>query len=751
MPKTASATPASPSPAIPAAPRRLFKDLPPEGDGDDRNLKNVKNPNARTVNGTKLSSPEPDAYSRVSVTDGEDDTDWAKPGPSKASNASKEGTTSGDHDYSNRGADELGRLKRLGFSSLAEVLLSIPKGYFDYTKPLRNVGRTPLDTMQYLVVTVQGIKLYDAYRKQTEWWKSAMRVEVMCSDASGNRVNVVAFGNVWPWSKIEEGEEVHVYGLLSEFNGSLTLKNPAPVHPRARGKIIAQYAGKSGQVSGEALSEAVGRAVHRIEDSEVLLLAQAGLREDEFASIAGSMEPQALLQSLHFPKSVAEGYAAAEVATKLSAETVVRRAAIAKTRPPIASSAIVISKALIEDMISKLPYALTGDQAVVIDEIVADLRSAYAMKRLLSGDVGTGKSIAFMVPAAAAYAAGADVAILVPSQLLVTQIAKELRELFPGLPVCEVISGSKIGEGIVVGTTALINAAKKAKKRFHLVIVDEQHKFSVEQKDALTTRSTNVLEATATAIPRTLALINFGGMDVSVLRESPVKKEITTRIVGAGDEARVDAFVTQVLERRGQVAVIYPLVNSAPKDEPTATARPKKENAAVLESVVAAGVKWEAKFPGRVGILHGKLSPGEKAGVIAGMNEGKFDILVSSLVIEVGVTLPSLMAIIINHSECFGLAQLHQLRGRVARKGGRGYVFLFSGENLEEEATERLQLLERCSDGFELAEADMDMRGFGDVTDDGSLQTGSARTLFHNAKLTHQQISATAKRLGVMI
>ena len=630
---------------------------------------------------------------------------------------------------------------------LAECLLSIPKGYHDYRTPIAKIEPEHLDQLQYLVVRVAGAPRLFSGKIPTKHWASASRVEVACKDARGAAVTLVAFGNVWPWRGADEGDVLFVHGRLTLFNGQYRLQSPRVVPPQARGKVVPVYAGRPGQVSGEALFEGVARAIHRIEDAEVLLLAQAGLLDTEFTELTGVKSAQTLLRLLHFPRDLAQGERAMALARKLSAETVVRRAAIAKMRPPVAGSAITVSKALVDEIVSELPFALTGDQRVAIDEIVKDLRSAYAMNRLLSGDVGTGKSITFMVPAAAAYAAGAEVAILVPSQLLVAQIAAEFRALFPGLPVCEIISegkgAPKIGEGIAIGTTALLNAARRAKKKFHFVITDEQHKFSVNQKAGMTGRFTNVLEATATAIPRTLALVNFGGMDVSVLRECPVTKDVTTRIVAEEDHQKVDAAVVRIVAGRAQVAVIYPLVDSR-SDSDSAPAEG-------LESVVAAAGDWERKFPGRVGMLHGKLSADEKKDVIAGMQEGRFDILVSSLVIEVGVTLPSLKAIVINHPDRFGLSQLHQLRGRVARKGGKGFMFLMAPADIEEEALQRLTLLEQCSDGFRLAEADMDMRGFGDVNDDSTTQSGSSRTLFYNSRLTHQEIAQTARRLGVTV
>lgn len=635
----------------------------------------------------------------------------------------------------------LGRLSRLGFSTLAECLLSIPKEYCDYTTPTNSLSQSDIGEMRYMILRVCTIKLFDSSKAVTTYWQSAKRVEVSCIDGCGKTVTVSVFGNVWPWKEINPGSVIHVYGLVDIFRGTLQLRNPHAVPLSSRGRVIAQYPGKPGQVSGEALGIGVGKAIELIEDGEVLLLAQAGLRESEFTELTGLKSAQTLLRLLHFPRDVAQGKRAMALARKLSAETIVRRAADARMRPPVAGSAITISKQLVEDLIKELPYILTSDQRTAIDEIVKDLRSAYAMNRLLSGDVGTGKSLTFMVPAAAAYAANADVAILVPSQLLVAQLAKEMREMFPGLPVCEVVSGSKITEGICIGTTALINAAKKAKKKFHLVITDEQHKFSVDQKASLTHKSSNVLDSTATAIPRSLAMVHFGGMDVSVLRQCPVKKVIATHIVLPERRAKSDQLIVDIVAARGQVAVIYPLVDQT-GDSPVTDG---------LESVISAAEHWKKRFPGRVGVLHGKLSAEEKGSVITRMNNGSFDILVSSLVIEVGVTLPSLKAIVINHPERFGLAQLHQLRGRVARKGGKGYMLLLAGNDLEEDAMDRMRLLVQCCDGFKLAEADMDMRGFGDITGDSESQTGSSRTLFYNSKLSHQEIAATAKRLGVTV
>jgi ATP-dependent DNA helicase RecG len=631
---------------------------------------------------------------------------------------------------------ELGRLTRLGFSTLAECLLSVPKAFVDYTSPVRRVHSSMLGKDQYLIVSFEDVILYDGSNRRTLMWNQARRAEVRAKDEAGKTVVVTFFGNCWPCKDLQDGDTLHVHGeLVYEFN-EYRLKRPSFVDPRSRGRIAVLYKGKQGQVSGETLAEGISRAMHRIDDAEVYLLAQAGLREHEFAERAG-MSAKELLMLLHRPSSVAQGEMASALARELTAEAVVRRANAARIRPPVAKSAIPIDKQFLSEIIADLPYPLTEDQRRAIDEIVSDLRSPYPMRRLLSGDVGTGKSVTFMAPAAAAYEAGASVAILVPSLPLVSQLASELRQLFPGLPVCEVVGGSnKIEEGVCVGTTALLSAAKKAKKKFDVVIVDEEHKFSVEQKTALHGAHTNALNATATAIPRTQAMVNFGGMDVSILRECPVKKKISTRITGDDDVERLDAFIDKVISHKGQVAVLYPLVNDG-------------KGAGDMVSVIEAGEAWLERFPGRVGVLHGKMEDSAKVEVIKAMNRGEFDILVSSLVIEVGVTLPSLKVMLVNSPERFGVSQLHQLRGRVARKGGQGYMFLHATGELSDDSRDRMNLLCECSDGFMLAEHDMGLRGFGDVQDDSESQTGTSRVLFWGVDLTHQELRGTAIAMGM--
>lgn len=635
-------------------------------------------------------------------------------------------------------APELGRLTRLGFRSIAECLLSVPKKYRDLTRVCNKVTTHLIGTQQYVVLEVSGRFMYDSNGKTTNNPRQAQRLALKCRDRSGGSVDVVVFGNLWPWLGAEPESEVHVYGTVGEFRGQLQIEGASLVDPQFRGTVQPVYQGKQGQVSGEALAQAVGFALQDMDAAQVHLLAQAGLREDEFRADTGYRSGEALLRAIHQPRSVEEGQRAVAAARRLAADTVARQAKEARRRSPVARSAITIDKALCRDLVAALPWALTAGQKQAVSEILTDLRSPYPMNRLLSGDVGTGKSITFMLPAALAYSAGADVAILAPSQLVVEQLARELRENFPGLPVCTVLAGEKLGEGVCVGTTALLNAARKAKATFGLVIVDEEHRFSVQQKQQLVAKDTNLLVATATAIPRSQALIEFGGMDVSILTQCPVKKTIRTRIVRPEHADRLNDFIRRTIENKGQVAVIYPLVAEGTD----------KTREFGMQTVEEGAEYWKRLFPGRVGVLHGRMAE-EKVAVIEAMKRHEFDILVSSTVIEVGVTLPSLVALVVESPERYGLSQLHQLRGRVARKGGNGSFFLNAGDKIQPEALERLANLVDCNDGFVIAERDMELRGFGEVQEDGSAQTGVARGLFHGISLTSKEIRLAATKHGL--
>jgi ATP-dependent DNA helicase RecG len=631
----------------------------------------------------------------------------------------------------------LGRLSRLGFSRISECLLVVPKEYRDCTHEINVVTRGMIGKAGYFGLIVKSVTSFDKQNIKTRNWSDIVRVAVELEDYQRRRVQVSIFGAVYPWLKKTTDEKVYIYGELVTWNGYLQIEKAMLVDDEEHGRIVPIYKGKVGQVSADLVKEGVSKALPLVEESACHLLAALGMREGEFSKTTGVAKAEDFLQSIHCPENIEQGKKAIEVAKKLSALAIVRRAEANQVRKAIAKSSIAVTRSAVGVLVGRLPYPLTADQWGAIQEIVNDLRAPYPMNRLLSGDVGTGKTLTFMIPAVAAYLAGASVGIIVPSQLLVAQQAREFREFFPEVKICEVTAGGKIEEGIAIGTTALLRASSKKKHSFDFIIADEQHKFSVSQKAALLKDHTNFLEATATVIPRTLAIVNYGGMDLSVLRECPVKKVITSYVVEGHEQERMFEFVDRVFNSSTQVAIIMPLVEE--QGEEVVDGR--------LQSVEGALQEWSVRFPTRrIGVLTGRMTAEEKAVVIAKMHSKEIDLLISTVVIENGVTLPSLRAVIVIHPERFGASQLHQLRGRVARKGGKGYFMMFCPSSIEETAKERLNLLLQYTDGFDIAEADMSLRGFGDIESDGESQTGGTKLLFWGVRIHRKDIEEAAAK-----
>lgn len=640
-------------------------------------------------------------------------------------------------------------LSRLGCKSEEEILLTVPKDFVDFRHPVRDVSEELIGSVAYFQLTLVQTELQNKSKQICGWAGQPHRLTMTCADAKGTRVKVVVFGNVWAWKDARAGDEVHVQGELKEFNRVLFVTGCQAVEARCRGRIAPIYPGKKGSVKSEDVGSAVADAMHQIERAGYALVAKAGLREADFKRETGFDSGMGLLRAMHEPRSTQEAAKAVDVARRMAADAVVRASVAARQRAAIQASALLITNGDVEELKKRLPFTLTQDQGKAIDEIIDDLRSPFPMRRLLSGDVGTGKSAVFMVAAAAALKAGATVGILAPSLLVVEQICRELGEFYPEVKVHEVRQGGQTGEGINVGTTALLNAAARDGRAFDLVITDEQQKFGVHQKTGVVDAHTNVLEATATAIPRTQALIQFGGMDLSVLRQVPVEKVIQTYITSAkseDDERRLVRHFSEVVARGFQVAAIYPQVGQQDGDKPG-------RDDPGYKTVQAAADRWEAVFPGMVAILHGRMSTEEKTEALRKMLTKEKRILISSIVVEVGVTIPSLTAMLIVNPERYGLNQIHQLRGRLARKGGHGKLFLRVDESMEEltrdkpDVLDRLTAVKECNDGFELAERDMELRGFGDVQDQSKSQSGSARSLFWGVKLRAADLKDAARRL----
>lgn len=367
----------------------------------------------------------------------------------------------------------------------------------------------------------------------------------------------------------------------------------------------------------------------------------------------------------------------------------------------------------------RFPFLLTEDQNNVIDEIVSDMSRAEPMNRLLHGDVGSGKTVVALYAALLAVANKKQVAIMAPTEILANQHFISIERYLRGSNVKrilitggltgkerkEILGQIKTGQiDITVGTVALLQEDIEFKS-LALVVIDEQHKFGVEQRGQLRKQTTpHCLVMTATPIPRTLAMTAFGDLDVSIIKHCPPGRgEVITRWVDKDDRLKAYDFIRQRLKAKRQTYFVYPRITSVEANG----------------DIKAATDEWQRLsrevFPEfNVGLLHGQMPSAKKQQTMADFRSRKFDILVSTVVIEVGVDVPNATIMVIEGADRFGLAQLHQLRGRIGRGQNKSYCFLFS-EAESEAAKSRLELMTRCNDGFEIAEQDLRLRGPGEL------------------------------------
>ena len=374
-----------------------------------------------------------------------------------------------------------------------------------------------------------------------------------------------------------------------------------------------------------------------------------------------------------------------------------------------------------------LPFSLTEAQKRVIREIHADLKSGHQMNRLLQGDVGSGKTIVAALVALLAIDNGFQACIMAPTEILAEQhyrgLCDQMQQIGVNVALLtgnvkgkqrrETLEGIKEGSiQILVGTHALIEPNVEF-RNLGLAVIDEQHRFGVKQRAQLWTKNSrppHILVMTATPIPRTLAMTVYGDLDVSVIDQLPPgRKPIATRHFASREDERIRQGVEMELRRGRQVYIVYPLI---------------KENEKLdLKALEEGYEETQRRFPQwKVGMVHGKMKPAEKDAAMKAFAANETQILVSTTVIEVGVNVPNASVMIVENAERFGLAQLHQLRGRVGRGAEQSYCILVTKDQLAENTHERMQILVETNDGFRIAEADLKFRGPGDL--EGTAQSG---------------------------
>lgn len=567
--------------------------------------------------------------------------------------------------------------------------------------------------------------------------KGMKRLTVIVSDSSGAMELVFFRGIKYTYERLKPGGTFLFFGKPSVFNGRINMVHPEIDNPPSEGAVHysgtltgvynstdkLRNSGISGRVMNKLMAEAIDLAIGDVQETlPEYILKEKGLVPLRYA-----------IRNIHFP-SDENALAKAQYRLKWE-ELFLLQLSLLKQKYVRSRSEAGIPMPKVGEAFNvcykSLPYELTGAQKRVIKEIRADLMSGHQMNRLLQGDVGSGKTMVAVLSALIAYGNGYQTCIMAPTEVLARQHFANISKYLAGTGVrCELLIGSvtkaarrPIHEGlrdgsvgIIIGTHALIED-DVIFKNLGLAVIDEQHRFGVEQRAKLWSKGSggippHVLVMTATPIPRTLAMTFYGDLDVSVIDEMPPgRKPIQTMLIGEGKRPALYNFMRREIASGRQVFIVYPLIFESEKVD-------YQNLEAGYEEIVR-----RFPLPGyKVAIVHGQQATDVKQFNMDAFASGRANILVSTTVIEVGVDVPNASVMVIENAERFGLAQLHQLRGRVGRGAEKSYCVLMHGDKVSKESRKRLELLCATENGFDLAEEDMKMRGPGDL--EGTQQSG---------------------------
>ncbi len=601
------------------------------------------------------------------------------------------------------------RLARLDIETAEDLLYHIPFRYDDFSLVSPIAAVQPGET-----VTIRGV----VESMKNFYTKTGKKIqEAVISDTSG-RLTAVWFNQPYLLNVIRPGNTLHLSGTISWFGHTLVLSNPQYENVSGEqgsrlhtGRIVPVYPETEG-VSSKWLRGRIAFLLDAMLPSIHDTLPRSIAQDYSLGDLHWA------LRSVHFPNSLAE---AENARRRLAFEELFmlqlrahNEKRIRQTRER--STVITIPNEDIAGLVASLPFRLTNDQKTAVDEILNDIGQPIPMNRLLVGDVGSGKTVVATLAIYAAYRNGLDAVLMAPTQILAEQHFTTIHALLSprGIPVHLVTGNKKTlprtrrGSSIIVGTHALLSASL-AFHRLGLVVVDEQHRFGVKQRATLLKPNKeglipHLLTMTATPIPRTLAKTIFGAIDLSSLADMPPgRAQVKTWVVPSMKREKAYAWIqTTLRETNAQAFVICPLVEES-------------QHRSEVKAVTQEFKCIKHRFPDiSIGLLHGRLTPKEKTAVLADFRNNKHTILVSTPVVEVGIDIPNATIMIIEGADCFGLGQLHQLRGRVGRGTLASYCLLFT-EQEDKRILDRLKILETTHSGPLLAEADLRLRGPGEL------------------------------------
>lgn len=609
-------------------------------------------------------------------------------------------------------------LAALGVVNVAQLLRHYPTRYEDRKNPV---------PLAYSSAEKPAVTLATVLRQEYIHWKRGQALKVVVKDDT-DVASMLCFGRNFLAGKLVPGKQIRLTGPFERNrqgelqSGSFTFEDyDEEIEPKEFGRILPVYP-LGGTLTQSLLRKAINSALNSY---------AVGLRDEMPGALRkelGYPDKEKCLRDIHFPEKIADTDLAREALIfeeLLHLQlTVARRAAVSR---PGGNQSRPWSDDLIERLKATLPFELTPDQLSSLEDVKKDLLSDRPMSRLLQGEVGSGKTLVAFMAALGVIATGRQVAFMAPTELLARQHADNAALLLEpmGIRVAfltgDVSRPSRnaltvaLSEGnidLAVGTHALFGS-DVGFKDLGMVIIDEQQRFGVDQRRALTEkgRKVDVLALSATPIPRTLALTAFGDMDVSAIKTMPAGRlPVETHLARMGNESKVYEFIRRELGAGNRAYFVYPLIEESEKSD--------LKDAENMFSRLQNDVFPEFK----AALVHSRIDEGEKRQIMADFRNGIIDLLVATSVVEVGVDVPEASCMVVEHAERFGLSALHQLRGRVGRGKEQSYCFLVYAEPLSDDGKRRMMVMKENSDGFVLAEEDLKMRGPGDMA--GTRQSG---------------------------
>lgn len=600
--------------------------------------------------------------------------------------------------------------QKIGITTAEELLRYYPRTYDIYEEPVEIASAEEDKTVSIRATIATGIYINQIRNLQV--------LTTTVADASG-RLPVAWFNAPYLRGTLKKGSVFILRGKIIRKKGRPQMEHPEIFTPAAYEEIIHSMQPVYGLTKGLS-NKMITKLIHQILDTRPL---HGEYLPEEIRERYQLADANYAIRTIHFPKNMQELLTARKRLVFDEFLLFVLAIQLLKEKTEEAPNTFPMKPVwTTEEIIEGLPYDLTGAQKNVWHEIERDLSGHKLMSRLVQGDVGSGKTVIAFLAMVLSAENGFQSALMVPTEVLANQHYEGFLRLMEeqNIASCHpvLLTGSttarqkreiyqKIADGevnVIIGTHALIQE-KVEYKNLGLVITDEQHRFGVRQREALTTRGNppHVLVMSATPIPRTLAIILYGDLDISIIDELPAKRlPIKNCVVGTSYRPKAYSFIEKQVQMGRQAYVICPMVEESEGLE--------------AENVTDYARKLQEVLPGeiKVEILHGKMKPKEKNRIMEAFASGEIQVLVSTTVVEVGVNVPNATVMMVENAERFGLAQLHQLRGRVGRGEHQSYCIFIQGNN-EENTSKRLKILNESNDGFYIAGEDLKLRGPGDL------------------------------------